>query len=427
MLCLARGAGAALKVPARGRPERTGRVMIVDAFLRWIETAPAAQRAEATDALAKSWLHGDLPKDERDGLESAMMVMLDDPSPLVRKALATALADADDAPRHVILGLVNDQPEIAAIVARRSPVLSEGELVDLIATSDWSVQAAIAERWTLPASLCAALCEVGDPPACVCLALNLEAPIPAFSLKRLADRLGEDPHVREALLARPNLPLPIRQLLVDRLSTALEKMVSAMAWLSADRASRVTREARDKATVALAADAREADMRALIAHLREAGQLSTALVLRAICTGNIRFFEEALASLAGLPASRVYAFVADGRETALDAVYRKAGIPERTIPAFRAAIATYKELELDGLAGDGVRFSRRMIERVLTRYQDFAPDERDDLLTLLRRFAAEAARDSARAYAVEARQQPMVALPSSTDDHEIELDQAAAA
>jgi uncharacterized protein (DUF2336 family) len=390
--------------------------MISDAFLRWIETAPAAQRAEGTDALARSWLHADLPKDERDGLESVMTVLLDDPAPIVRKALALALADAEDAPRHVILGLAHDQPEIAAIVARRSPVLSEGELVDLIATSDWSVQAAVAERWTLTKSLCAALCEVGDAPACVCLALNLDAPIPAFSLKRLADRLGEDPHVREALLSRPNLPLTIRHLLVDRLSTALEKMVSAMAWLSAERASRVTREARDKATVTLAADAREADMRALIEHLRAAGQLSTALVLRAICTGNIRFFEEALASLAGLPASRVYAFVADGREAALDAVYRKAGIPERTVPAFRAAIATYKELELDGQAGDGVRFSRRMIERVLTRYQDFAADERDDLLTLLRRFAAEAARDAARAYALETRQQPAVALPARAPD-----------
>ena len=44
---------------------------------------------------------------------------------------------------------------------------------------------------------------------------------------------------------------------------------------------------------------------------------------------------------------------------------------------------------------------RRMIERVLTRYESAAPDELDQLLALLRRFAAEAAREEARSYTAD--------------------------
>ena len=37
-----------------------------------------------------------------------------------------------------------------------------------------------------------------------------------------------------------------------------------------------------------------------------------------------------------------------------------------------------------------------MIERILTRYQEFAPGEVDDMLAMLRRLAAESARTAAR-------------------------------
>ena len=51
-----------------------------------------------------------------------MTVLLDDSSPDVRFALADALASSPEAPRHVLLSLAADQPDIAELVlrARRS-------------------------------------------------------------------------------------------------------------------------------------------------------------------------------------------------------------------------------------------------------------------------------------------------------------------
>ena len=88
--------------------------MIVRQFLHWVRTASAADRADATTALARSYLYSDLSPDDRAAAEGALLMQLDDPSPLVREALAQALAFSENAPPPVILGLAADQPEVAA-------------------------------------------------------------------------------------------------------------------------------------------------------------------------------------------------------------------------------------------------------------------------------------------------------------------------
>ncbi|MFX8704300.1 DUF2336 domain-containing protein, partial [Acinetobacter baumannii] len=70
-------------------------------------------------------------------------------------------------------------------------------------------------------------------------------------------------------------------------------------------------EAMERSTVNIAAQARGADMSALIGHLRSIGQLNTGLILRALLSGNIELFEESLVELSGLPRSRVAAIVHD--------------------------------------------------------------------------------------------------------------------
>src|SRR5947209_16390999 len=108
--------------------------MIVRHFLQWVRTAPAADRAEATSALARAYLYSDLSPDDRIAAEGAMVMLLDDPSPLVRCALAEALASSAEAPPAAILALAGDQPDVAAIVLERSPLLLDTDLVDMVAT-----------------------------------------------------------------------------------------------------------------------------------------------------------------------------------------------------------------------------------------------------------------------------------------------------
>src|SRR5919206_176158 len=110
--------------------------MIVRHFLQWVRTAPAGHRADATSALARAYLHSDLSPDDRIAAEGAMVMSLDDPSPLVRRALAEALAGSADAPPAVIVALASDQPEIAGIVLEHSPLLVDADLVEIVAAGE---------------------------------------------------------------------------------------------------------------------------------------------------------------------------------------------------------------------------------------------------------------------------------------------------
>lgn len=94
--------------------------MIVRRFMNWARTASAAQRAEAAAALARVYLITDLEPAEREEADLALTGLLDDPSPLVRRALAEAFASAPDAPHHIVLGLADDQSDISSIVLGRS-------------------------------------------------------------------------------------------------------------------------------------------------------------------------------------------------------------------------------------------------------------------------------------------------------------------
>jgi uncharacterized protein (DUF2336 family) len=375
--------------------------MIVRHFLQWVRTAPAGHRADATSALARAYLYSDLTPDDRIAAEGAMVMLLDDPSPLVRRALAEALAAAAEAPPAVILSLADDQAEIATLILAQSPLLVDADLVDIVGAGNPTAQEAIASRRDLPRSVAAAIAEVGSAEACLTLIENPGAEIVSFSLDRIVERFGHLAAMRESLLARENLPASTRQALVVRLSDTLARFVVAREWLAEDRAQRVTKEACEKATITLAATSATRDVRPLVTHLRQSGQLTTGLVLRALLSGNVLLFEEALAELAGFALSRVTGIVHDRGAGAFKALYEKAGLPLSAYSAFRAALDVLHEMGMPAEAGGASRLRRRMVERVLTRCEDDTPEEIAPLLTLLRRFATEAAREEARLFCDE--------------------------
>jgi uncharacterized protein (DUF2336 family) len=375
--------------------------MVVRQFLRWLRTASAAERAEATSAMARAYLYSDLSSDDRAATEGALIMLLDDPSPVVREALARALAFSDQSPPPVILGLANDQPEVASWVLEHSPLLMDADLVDAVATGQPQAQAAIARRAELPCAVSAAVAEVGSAEACLVLIENQSAEVVALSLDRIVARFGHLAAIREAMLARDDLPVATRQALVAKLSDTLAGFVTARAWLDEQCARRIVKEACEKATVTLAAASPLDEIPPLIKHLRESGQLNAGLVLRALLSGNIDMFEQALADLSGLPIQRVAALLHDRRGTGFRALYEKAGLPASTYSAFREAVDAMREGGFTLEPGGATRLKRRMVERVLTRCADETIGDIEPLLLLLRRFAAEAAREEARMFCDE--------------------------
>ena len=372
--------------------------MIVRQFLQWIRHAPPGERAEATSALARAYLYSELSSDDIAAAEGAMIMLLDDPSPLVRRALADVFATSQKAPLVVVHALANDQPEIAMSILALSPLLQEADLVDLVATAQPSAQAAIASRAMLPRSLAAAIAEVGSAQACLALLENSDADIVSFSIDRIVDRFGHLAAIREPLMTRPDLPMVTRQSLLSKLSQTLAGFVAGRQWLGSEHAEYAAREACEKATVALVADMPYDEVGQLVQHLRQSGQLTAGMLLRGLLCGNVVLFEEALSELSGVPIDRVTSYVHDRNISGLSALYRKAGLPNQAYPAFREAIAAMREGVLVGERGGAGQLKRRLVERVLAACAAERGRDLTALLALLRQFAVEAAREEARMF-----------------------------
>jgi uncharacterized protein (DUF2336 family) len=212
--------------------------MIVRQFISWVRTASAGERAEATRSLARAWLLSDLSEDDRAAAEGALLMQLDDPSPLVRQAMAEVFARSASAPAAIVGALAIDQSSVALPVLEHSPLLIDADLVDLVATGNSEIQCAIARRPHLPASVCAAIAEVGSPAAALELIENPCAELAPFSWDRIVERHGHLAAIRESMLALEDLPGATRLALVEKLTDTLTQFVVARHWLSAARAAR---------------------------------------------------------------------------------------------------------------------------------------------------------------------------------------------
>ena len=106
--------------------------------------------------------------------------------------------------------------------------------------------------------------------------------------------------------------------------------------------------------------------------------------MRAVCMGDMNFFETALAKLAKVKVENARTLIFDEGKRGFAALYEKTGLPRQFYQAMRAAIDVSAEMTYDGEAQDRERFSRRMIERILTQYGDLGVQfEADDLEYLL--------------------------------------------
>jgi uncharacterized protein (DUF2336 family) len=374
--------------------------MIVRQFISWVRTAAAGERAEATRSLARALLVSDFDADDRAAAEGALLMLLDDPSPLVRQAMSEVFARSADAPASIVQALSQDQCSVALPILEYSPLLIDADLVDIVATGDCAVQCAIARRAGLPAPVCAAIAEVGSAAAALELIENAYAELPPFSWDRIVERHGHLGAIREAMLVLDDLPSATRLALVAKLAETLTQFVVARRWLSADRAERIAGEARERSTVSIASRSRGEDMDDLVRHLRATGQLTAGLILRALLSGNLELFDRALSELSGLPRARVSALLHDRGRATLEGLLVRAGLPESTFAAFRIALEAGHEAGFADSASGAARLRRSMVERVLTHCETDS-HAAEPLLILLRRFATESAREEARLFCEE--------------------------
>ena len=141
--------------------------------------------------------------------------------------------------------------------------------------------------------------------------------------------------------------------------------------LSSEVATDMIMQSRERATLGLLSpNTDDMDVHRLVSQLHNNGRLTPTIILRALCMGDLDFFEVSTAMLAAIPLGSARMLIHDDGPLGLHAMIDRAGLPGALYPAFRAAIDVIHENEFDGGEHDRERFRRRMIERILTHVAD---------------------------------------------------------
>jgi uncharacterized protein (DUF2336 family) len=372
--------------------------MIIEHFLSWMQTAPVPKRAQAVSALARAYLYSQMSYEERITAESALTLLLEDPSSTVRFALADAIASSKNAPRHIVMGLATDTTEIATIVLSRSPVFTTGELVDLVASGTVEQQIAIACRGLINTALCGAIAEVGVVEACLGLLMNKAARYSRRIIQRIVERHGNNVEVRKILLKDESLDAEIRNKLLEKLGDNLSNFVSQKNWIPKPRIQKSVRDTLDRSSILFASKSDDKQVVALVESLIDSDRLTTGYLLRAICMGNITLFCKAMSQLTAVPAERIESMVSQDGHSTFRAAFVKSGMPIEAFEVFSTALNVWQGLLMEPEWTSRARMPYLVTRQLVSNYQEKQNDVVDELLVLLRRISYDLARDEAKTH-----------------------------
>ncbi|HEY3814976.1 MAG TPA: DUF2336 domain-containing protein [Caulobacteraceae bacterium] len=220
----------------------------------------------------------------------------------VRAALSARFADASVAPRRLIFTLANDTADVAGPILKRSPVLSESDLLHVVKTKGQDHLRAVSERADVPEAIADVIVDRGDDDTLNVLLRNDGAKLSRGASEAAVERAQANPALHEAVVGRANLPadllnemyfvveLQLRQRILEenaRLDPALLEQA-----LAAGRNRVASKDG------ALPPDYNQAE--AYISELRAAGELTPTVLARFLRSGGMTHVLVALAQLADI-------------------------------------------------------------------------------------------------------------------------------
>ncbi len=314
-------------------------------FVTLSQSRDSEERGQAAHLAAMAYLNHYGPADEHAALYAALIGFLDDPSVRVRGALAYGLLHAVEAPRPILLALLNDSPVIARAVIQYSPALVDVDLLSAIRSGDEAMLQAIGTRERLSQRVAEGLIENGGRALLVKLLARPDVPFSGAMLRQVADRDGgEDAELRGLLLARDDLPADARFVLVQAVAAALRGTRIISGAVAPHRLDRLLRDATDTALTSIGEQEAAAGRAPYAADLVESQRISTRVMLHAIVQGHVLFFADCIAQLAETPRDKVFTLLEAGSRAALNALFARCGLsaPVRNMMArliFHARVA----------------------------------------------------------------------------------------
>lgn len=288
----------------------------------------------------------------------ALKALAHDQIPRVRAILSEALKNVANAPPGVIRQLARDvEVAVAAPVLEFSPVLTDEDLLEIIAASPVSAKlTAISRRRQVTEAVSDAIAETEDDAAIAALLGNASAQIREETLDRLIEQAPAHPGWQEPLVRRPSLSggaaVRLARFVADNLILVLQSRAD-LPPETAREVARVVHRRLGEPRRAAPADGHRPDGQApppvtwrrpspqsteRARSMAERDQLTEKVVADAIVAADEDFVTAAIAVLADLPALVVSAALRSGSPQGMVAVAWKAKLSPSTAVQLQAQI-----------------------------------------------------------------------------------------
>ena len=277
---------------------------------------------------------------------------------------------------------------VAVPMLEFSEALSDEDLIDIVRTQGSQRQTAVASRPTVSPAVSDVIVDHGDETAVATLVGNEGTEVADSTMHKVVDRFGDSAKVQTPLVMRSSLPIAVSERLVAKVSDKLIDRLVTHHELPGGLADDLVLQIRERATLGLlSADSNDSDVEMLVEALVRNRRLTPSILLRAICVGDLGFFEAALAKMAGISVLNARRMIHDKGALGFKSLYKRCQLPASLYYAYRFALDVLRETERERIDGDPNASTRRMLELVLTQFEDFVNDESpEDVDFLLNRF-----------------------------------------
>lgn len=291
-------------------------------------------RIDVTEKIATGFKNGDFGISEKKIAIEIFRILVNDIEKRVRQVLSNRLSDSLEAPHDIIFKLANDIKEVALPVLKNSYILTETDLIAITEKSDdVDIMSTIAKRETVSRELSSALVKKLNVTVTQALLQNKNANIDGKELNNIYNSYSDNTAVMESMAQRESIPIILAEKLFAAVGDEVKKILTKQYNISFQVADDSAKYARELATLGLIdEEMRGMEMEDLITHLDKNGRLSISIIIRALCSGNLRFFEYAIAKLAGIPTNNARIIVLD-QGKAFESLYKKTNLPPEMFSA----------------------------------------------------------------------------------------------
>jgi uncharacterized protein (DUF2336 family) len=359
---------------------------------RLTRTASPLVRGEVAAKIARDFSQGRLGGREKDIAVEIFRLLVRDAEWRVRKTLSHHLNTSSDLPRDVALSLANDVAQVAVPMLEFSAILDDEDLIAIIDSSREAAKwQAIARRELVSAPVCDALVHTDAEDVAQTLIENAGAQILDASLLHVVETMAENESIVEALMERGNLPVVCVERIFMKVSDAMRRRLIEEYQVSRHLVEGRFEYAHEMNTLGLAGRSDDVNVEALVRHMRKQRKLTSSIVLRALCVGDLRFFEHAMAELTDIPVVNVRRLMLDAGEQGFLSLYRLSPLP----PAYYAAVKCLLELVLAETHNGREHpqdFNRLMVEKIVAKGYDSTVEYMPLLLAIIKGNASEPSR-----------------------------------